>query len=81
MTWALGYLYMITGDKKYGDWIENAVFNAGLASVDDDFKGNQYFSCPNQAIANDCSNHARFSAERIGSPIPPRHSLRAAPAM
>jgi len=60
MTWALGYLYMITGDKKYGDWIENAVFNAGLASVDDDFKGNQYFSCPNQAIANDCSNHARF---------------------
>lgn len=60
MTWALGYLYMITGDKKYGDWIENAIFNAGLASVDDDFTGNQYFSCPNQAIANDHSNHARF---------------------
>lgn len=60
MTWALGYLYMITGDKKYGDWIENAIFNAGLASVDDDFKGNQYFSCPNQAIANDHSNHAKF---------------------
>jgi len=56
----LGYLYMITGDKKYGDWIENAIFNAGLGSVDDDFKGNQYFSCPNQVITNDCSNHARF---------------------
>lgn len=60
MTWALGYLYMITGDTKYGDWIENAIFNAGLASVDDDFKGNQYFSCPNQVITNDRSNHGRF---------------------
>ena len=60
MTWALGYLYMITGDPKYGDWIENAVFNAGLGSVDDDFKSNQYFSCPNQVIANDTCNHAKF---------------------
>lgn len=60
MTWALGYLYMITGDSKYGDWIENAIFNAGLGSVDDDFKSNQYFSCPNQVIANDTSNHAKF---------------------
>lgn len=60
LTWALGYLYMITGDKKYGDWVENAVFNAGLGSVDDDFKGNQYFSCPNQVVANDNCNHAKF---------------------
>lgn len=60
MTWALGYLYMITGDSKYGDWIENAVFNAGLGSVDDDFKSNQYFSCPNQVVANNNCNHARF---------------------
>lgn len=60
MTWALGYLAMITEDPKYGDWIENAVFNAGLGSVDDDFKSNQYFSCPNQVIANDNSNHAKF---------------------
>ena len=60
LTWALGYLYMITGDKKYGDWVENAIFNAGLGSVDDDFKGHQYFSCPNQVVANDNCNHARF---------------------
>ena len=60
MTWALGYLYMITGDSKYGDWLENAVFNAGLGSVDDDFKSNQYFSCPNQVVANDNCNHAKF---------------------
>lgn len=60
LTWALGYLYMITGDPKYGDRIENAIFNAGLGCVDDDFKGQQYFSCPNQVICNDTSNHAYF---------------------
>ena len=51
---------MITGDAKYGDWVENAVFNAGLGSIDDDFKGHQYFSCPNQVIADDFSNHSKF---------------------
>ena len=60
LTWALGYLYMITGDAKYGDRIENAIFNAGLGSVDDEFKGNQYFSCPNQVICDDTSNHVSF---------------------
>ena len=59
-TWAVGYLYMITGDSKYGDWIENAIFNAGLGSVDDDFTGQQYFSCPNQVICDDVSNHNKF---------------------
>jgi hypothetical protein len=59
-TWAAGYLFMITGDPKYGDWVENAVFNAGLGAVDEDFKGEQYFSCPNQVICDDHSNHARF---------------------
>lgn len=60
LTWALGYLFMVTGDAKYGDWVEDAVFNAGLGCVDDEFKGNQYFSCPNQVIANDTCNHAGF---------------------
>ena len=60
LTWALGYLYMITGDTKYGDRIEDAIFNAGLGAVDDDFKGEQYFSCPNQVICDDTSNHAYF---------------------
>ena len=59
-SWAVGYLYMITGDSKYGDWIEDAVFNAGLGSVDDDFKGQQYFSCPNQVICDDFANHNKF---------------------
>ena len=60
LTWALFYLYEITGDPKYGDRIENAVFNAGFGAVDDDFRGEQYFSCPNQVIASDTSNHAYF---------------------
>lgn len=60
LTWAAGYLYMATGNGKYGDIVENAVFNGGLGCVDEDFKGQQYFSCPNQAIANDTSNHAFF---------------------
>lgn len=59
-TWAVGYLFMITGDSKYGDWIEDAIFNGGIASVDDDFTSNQYFSCPNQVLADDNSNHAKF---------------------
>lgn len=59
-TWAIGYLFMITGDAKYGDWIENAVFNGGIACVDDDFTSNQYFSCPNQVVCDDHSNHAGF---------------------
>lgn len=60
LTWALGYLYLITGDAKYGDRIEDAIFNAGLGAIDDDFKGQQYFSCPNQVICDDTSNHAYF---------------------
>ena len=75
MTWALGYLYMITGDPKYGDWVEHAIFNAGLGAVDDDFKGNQYFSCPNQVIANDNCNHARFYRGRDWMSFAPKKFL------
>lgn len=74
-TWALGYLYMITGDSKYGDWVENAVFNAGLGSVDDSFKGNQYFSCPNQAVCNDKSNHVVFFRGRDWHSYAPKQFL------
>lgn len=59
-TWAVGYLYMITGDQKYGDWVENAIFNGGLGAVSEDFKSNQYFSCPNQVLSDDHSNHNKF---------------------
>lgn len=59
-TWAVGYLFMITGDAKYGDWIENAVFNGGIGCMDDELNNQQYFSCPNQVLCDDTSNHANF---------------------
>ena len=59
-TWAVGYLYMITGDNKYADWVEDAILNGGLGAVSDDFKSNQYFSCPNQVLCDDHSNHNKY---------------------
>ena len=57
-TWSLGYLLMATGEARYADKIEKAVFNAGPGAVkSDDFKALQYFSCPNQIVADDTSNH------------------------
>lgn len=56
-TWSLGYLLMATGDGKYADKIEKCVFNAGIGSVDEEFKALQYFSCPNQLVSDTFSNH------------------------
>lgn len=60
-TWSAGYLLMATGDARYADKIERAVFNAAPGAVkSDDFKGLQYFSCPNQVVADHTSNHNFF---------------------
>jgi DUF1680 family protein len=60
-TWAVGYLLMATGDARYADKIERAVFNAAPGAVkSDDFKALQYFSCPNQVVASNTSNHNLF---------------------
>lgn len=57
-TWAVGYLLMATGEARYADKIEKAVFNAAPGAVkSDDFKALQYFSCPNQVVADHRSNH------------------------
>ena len=58
--WAAGYVYMATGDGSWGDKIERAVFNAGIGSVDEKFRALQYFSCPNQLILDEHSNHNDF---------------------
>ena len=50
-TWSVGYLLMATGDARWADHIEKAVFNAGLGSISKDFKSHQYFSTPNQVVA------------------------------
>jgi hypothetical protein len=59
-TWSLGYLLMATGDVRYADKIERACFNAAPGAVTKDFKALQYFSCPDQVIADRTSNHNEF---------------------
>jgi len=56
-TWSVGYLLQATGDPDYADKIERACFNAAPGAVKKDFKALQYFSCPNQVIADKYSNH------------------------
>lgn len=56
-TWSAGYMFMATGNIAFLDKIERACFNAAPGAVRYDFKGLQYFSCPNQAIAAKNSSH------------------------
>ncbi len=64
-TYSLGYLLIATGQAHYADKIERACFNAAQGAVTNDFRALQYFSCPNQVIADSRSNHNLF--ERGGS--------------
>ena len=59
-TWSLNYLYEATKDTTYLDKIEKCIFNAGLGAVTDDFKALQYFSCVNQVVLDNKSNHNVF---------------------
>jgi beta-glucosidase len=59
-TWTLGYFLMTTGNGKWADMIEKAVFNAGPGAVTKDFKALQYFSSVNQFIATGNSNNNWF---------------------
>ena len=59
-TWALHYLLQATKNPIYADRIERCVFNSGIGAVLEDFKGLQYFSCANQIIADENSNHNSF---------------------
>jgi hypothetical protein len=56
-TWTWGYMLMATGDGLWGDRVERACFNAGLGAIKKDWKGVQYFSCPNQFLATQTSDH------------------------
>ncbi len=60
-TWSLAYLLMATGDAKWADRIERCILNAGIGSVTEDFRGLQYFSCQNQVVATNVSNHCLYS--------------------
>jgi len=56
-TWGWGYMLQATGDGAWGDRIERACFNAGPGAIRNDWKALQYFSCPNQFLATEKSDH------------------------
>lgn len=56
-TWSWGYYLMATGDGVWADHVERACFNAVPGAIRNDWKGLQYFSCPNQFIATLNSDH------------------------
>jgi hypothetical protein len=60
-TWSLGHLVQITGDAHFADQIERVIFNALPGIIVKDFKALQYFSCPNQLVATNTSNHNPMS--------------------
>ncbi|MEQ4208671.1 beta-L-arabinofuranosidase domain-containing protein [Actinopolymorpha sp. B9G3] len=74
-TWSLGHLLQITGDSRYADRLERVIFNALPGALMKDFTALQYFSCPNQVIATNASNHNSMSrgdnrmAYRPGHPV------------
>ena len=60
-TWSLGHLLQIIGDPHYADRLERVIFNALPGALTKDFSALQYFSCPNQVIATNTSNHNPMS--------------------
>lgn len=59
--WSAGYMLMITGDAKWGDRIEKACYNAGMGAVTKDFRTHQYYSGPNQILAD--QNSSRWNCK------------------
>lgn len=56
-TWSWGYYLMATGHGFWADHVERACFNAAPGAIRNDWKGVQYFSCPNQFLATMNSDH------------------------
>ena len=54
-TWTLEQFLLTTGEVRWADKIEKAVFNAGLGAVTKDFRSLQYFSSVHQVIATNSS--------------------------
>jgi uncharacterized protein len=56
-SWSLGYMFMATGEPRYADLIERAIFNALPGAVTKDFKQLQYFSAVNQIVIAATNSH------------------------
>lgn len=72
-TWADGFFLEMTGDGKYADQIEKAVFNALPGAITKDFKAIQYFSNMNQFTATGESNPNPYMKGRTWQAYRPVH--------
>lgn len=72
-TWTLGHFLMTTGEGRWADAIEKAVFNAGPGAVTKDFKALQYFSSANQFIATSTSDNNPFKKGSTWMAYRPTH--------
>jgi len=77
--WTVGTLLMATGRAQYADKIERACFNAVPGSVTSDFAAVQYFSCPNQVIADRTSNHNFYKRGMSWMAYRPNHDTECCP--
>jgi hypothetical protein len=75
-TWSLGHLLQITGDAHFADQIERIIFNALPGTITKDFKALQYFSCPNQLVATNESNHNPMSRGDNRMAYRPGHAVQ-----
>ncbi len=66
LAWAFYYMFSVTGNAEYLDIAEKGIFNALPGSALDSFKMIQYFSCANQTIATETSNHNSFNRGGTG---------------
>jgi uncharacterized protein len=74
-TWTWGYMLMATGDGVWADRIERACFNAGFGAIKKDWKAHQYFSCANQVLATQNSNHAVLAHGKGWMSYRPGHTV------
>ncbi|MBP1540528.1 MAG: glycoside hydrolase family 127 protein [Prevotella sp.] len=72
-TWALGCFLAVTGDARWADRIEKAIFNAGPGAVTKDFGALQYFSCVNQVIATGSSDNNEYRRGKTWMQYRPVH--------
>jgi hypothetical protein len=64
-SWSMGYCLMATGDARWADLIERAIFNALPGAVTKDFKQAQYYSGANQVLITSLSNRGDSASTRM----------------
>lgn len=78
-TWSMCHLLRATGEAHFADQIERVIFNAGPGAITKDFKAVQYFSCPNQVVANSTSNHNLYQRGFNWMAYRPGHHVQCCP--